>query len=389
MTWSTIQACPYGCEDTACITPNCGDNPIPYTYSPAYCMASAGETCENCPEDCGYCPLNLNIQLESTYITGKTAEVLVSVDGTARSTVIKGKIMLGDEIIHPEISSSTVNGVATLSFNVMQSGKFVLTVWATHPESMQQIIETKNIIFESPLSMRMSYDDQQYLNEPIKVIAAVTDSSNRPVGIDTMNVQVTINGRPISCSPDLDCWEETGGGEYTISTDIPFSEGEGVVVVTVTAGKAGYESIIKSGSFRVDKPSIQISFSDDAPPINAEKGDNVDVKIYVSSPQNKLFDADSVDLVVTKPNAQTETLKMSRVTKGTYVTGYKFDQLELHTFKVTVRKIGFETTSKEKNTSVDGGDSVIDWIPSLWTIITWIILIGLAYLVYSAVRKKR
>jgi len=389
MTWSTIQSCPYGCEDSACITPNCGDNPIPYTYSPVYCMASAGETCEYCPEDCGYCPLSLAVQLDPTYITGKPAEVLVAVDGTSQSTVIKGKITLNDEVIHPEISSSTVNGVATLSFNVMQSGKFKLTIWATHPESMQQILVTKNIVFESSLSMRMSYDDMQYLNEPIKAVVTITDSSNRPVGVDTMDVGVTINGRPISCSPDADCWEETGGGEYTISTNIPFSEGEGIIIITVTAGKAGYESITKSASFRVDKPGIQITFSDESPPAYAKKGTSVDVKIYVSSPQDELFDADSVELIVTMPNGQTETLAMSRVTKGTYVTGYKFEQLELHTFKVTVRKTGFETTSKEKNTSVDPGASPIGWIPSLWTIITGILLLGLSYLVYRAVRKKK
>lgn len=117
-------------------------------------------------------------------------------------------------------------------------------------------------------------------------------------------------------------------------------------------------------------------------PTTLDKGQNELITVSTFNPHNEVLDADSVTLIVTRPDNKQETIEMKKDSTGKFSSNFNYDKAGSYVFKIHASKLGYDTVEKTAITSVlkSSGVPLIMWIWIISGGVILLLVLGRAFL---------
>lgn len=411
-----VNYCPYGVSD-----PTPYDGVINYKCT-SYCVPldsvckdentllkcrSDGNSIETsiCDVKCqsGYCTdLGYNIELTSNktiYNLGENVDIsgrfiqLTTPEVPISGITINAQIIKNNGVVK-EANAITDSG-GEVKFNltgITIAGDATIRLSTIYLGKLYEKIKLVSFQGQSLKFDATTYSYIQYDSNPIRFEVVIKDNDERYVYMEKLsNVQVVAsltNGVVKNNSVTY-----LGNGKYEIISNV---EGVGKYVgkMSFTYEGATYNSPIMEIS--IEKARLSIDTSLISPIAKTGEDNSYQIRIYDSS--GNLITPDDINIKVSLPDGTTTKLiKFNElITSSTGVYNYEFifNQVEKHTFLITVDKEGYVRGSATVSVGVSGAKEMTagpEWIASVWYIlpIGIVVFFVIAFVIYKLVGGKK
>ena len=205
------------------------------------------------------------------------------------------------------------SGLAEIDVDTPRAGDYPMEFYAMDPGSGEVFRVTETVTVVPSMKTELSYEPNQYTHMPASFEVRTVDAEmNLPADVAVLRVQVWQGGGELPFSIS-----KLGTGEYRVE----FTASVGEVSFDVTPeAPSRYLAVGDSGSISMLAPTLILTPNQ---PVEARRGEAHSIFVKVTDVDNQPAEA-TVTATVKTPAGMTESFTTTRVSLGTYMFDYTF-----------------------------------------------------------------